>query len=203
MPIYHEVFDGNPAEAPTLQPTLKEGAQSLSHIHRRLVVVADRACCRWTISMRCQTTGGLRPGSGIHLAVQAGAMAEDSSRSAADQRASGPGHDEIVAEASGKAIAWWWRTTRCRRPSKPRIASRIHALSSQCRPVGWQARCPGGGAVQRGRKLSDSGAKARFSMRSAMPIWRASSRWTLKCDLFTYSIDEAALATAQMMDGKS
>ena len=35
-----------------------------------------------------------------------------------------------------------------------------------------------------------------------MPIWRASSKVDLKSDLFTYGIDEAALARAQLMDGK-
>lgn len=41
MPIYHEVFDGNAAEAPMLQPTLKKVLTRHPHI-RRLVVVADR-----------------------------------------------------------------------------------------------------------------------------------------------------------------
>lgn len=41
MPIYHEVFDGNTAEAPTLEPTLQKVLQRYPHI-RRLVVVADR-----------------------------------------------------------------------------------------------------------------------------------------------------------------
>ncbi|MEY2952132.1 MAG: hypothetical protein RLZZ401_219, partial [Pseudomonadota bacterium] len=40
MPIYHEVFDGNTAEAPTLEPTLKKVLERYPHI-RRLVVVAD------------------------------------------------------------------------------------------------------------------------------------------------------------------
>jgi hypothetical protein len=41
MPIDHEVFDGNTADAPTLQPTLKKVLARFPHI-RRLVVVADR-----------------------------------------------------------------------------------------------------------------------------------------------------------------
>ena len=71
MPIYHEVFDGNAAEAPTLQPTLKKVLARYPHI-RRLVVVADRgllsldniealaqaagspAIGRWSSSWRCR-----------------------------------------------------------------------------------------------------------------------------------------------------
>ena len=41
MPIYHEVFNGNTAEAPTLKPTLAKVLARYPHI-RRLVVVADR-----------------------------------------------------------------------------------------------------------------------------------------------------------------
>lgn len=41
LPIYHEVFDGNTAEAPTLEPTPKKVLVRYPHI-RRLVVVADR-----------------------------------------------------------------------------------------------------------------------------------------------------------------
>jgi hypothetical protein len=41
LPIYHEVFDGDQAEAPTLLPTLKKVLNRFSHI-KRLIVVADR-----------------------------------------------------------------------------------------------------------------------------------------------------------------
>ena len=41
MPIYHEVFDGNTAEAPTMLPTVRKVLARYPHI-RRLVMVADR-----------------------------------------------------------------------------------------------------------------------------------------------------------------
>jgi hypothetical protein len=41
LPIYHEVFDGNQAESPTLVPTLKKILARFAHI-KRLIVVADR-----------------------------------------------------------------------------------------------------------------------------------------------------------------
>ncbi len=41
LPIYHEVFDGNQAESPTLMPTLKKVLARFGHI-KRLIVVADR-----------------------------------------------------------------------------------------------------------------------------------------------------------------
>jgi len=41
LPIYHEVFDGNQAESPTLLPTLKTVLARFAQI-KRLIVVADR-----------------------------------------------------------------------------------------------------------------------------------------------------------------
>jgi transposase len=41
MPIYHEAFDGNTAEAPTILPTVRKVLARCPHI-RRLVMVADR-----------------------------------------------------------------------------------------------------------------------------------------------------------------
>ena len=41
LPIYHEVFDGNQAESPTLMPTLGKVLARFGHI-KRLIVVADR-----------------------------------------------------------------------------------------------------------------------------------------------------------------
>ena len=41
LPIYHEVFDGNQAESPTLLPTLQKVLGRFPHI-LRLIVVADR-----------------------------------------------------------------------------------------------------------------------------------------------------------------
>ena len=41
LPIYHEVFEGNQAESPTLRPPLKKVLSRFGHI-KRLIVVADR-----------------------------------------------------------------------------------------------------------------------------------------------------------------
>ena len=41
LPIYHEVFAGNTAEAPTLMPMLHKVLARYAHI-KRLILVADR-----------------------------------------------------------------------------------------------------------------------------------------------------------------
>lgn len=62
------------------------------------------------------------------------------------------------------------------------------------------------GKVQRGRKLSDSdsdsGAKARFFHKVSDAHLARIFKVDLKSELFTYVIDEVALARAQAMDGK-
>ena len=56
--------------------------------------------------------------------------------------------------------------------------------------------------VKRGRKLSDSGAKARFFHEVAEAHLSRIVKVDLKSDLFTYDIDAAALERAELMDGK-
>jgi hypothetical protein len=58
------------------------------------------------------------------------------------------------------------------------------------------------GRVMRGRKLSDSGAKARFFHEVSEARLSRIIQVDLQSDLFSYDIDQAALARAQVMDGK-
>ena len=57
------------------------------------------------------------------------------------------------------------------------------------------------GVKSRGRKLSDSGAKARFHEVSEAHLSKI-IKVDLKSELFTYDIDERARSLANMMDGK-
>ncbi len=58
------------------------------------------------------------------------------------------------------------------------------------------------GPSNAGRKLSDSGAKARFFHEVSDAHLARIIKVDLKSDLFAYQIDESALAQAQLMDGK-
>ena len=58
------------------------------------------------------------------------------------------------------------------------------------------------GVKRRGRKLSDSGAKARFFHAVADAHLSRIIKVDLKTDLFAYDIDDAALRLAEMIDGK-
>ena len=56
--------------------------------------------------------------------------------------------------------------------------------------------------MRRGRKLSDSGAKARFFHEVCDASLARIIKVDLKSDLFSYAIDEAAQQRAELMDGK-
>lgn len=58
------------------------------------------------------------------------------------------------------------------------------------------------GEVSRGRKLSDSGAKARLYHEVSDAHLARIIKVDLKTELFSYTIDEAAQVQAELMDGK-
>lgn len=58
------------------------------------------------------------------------------------------------------------------------------------------------GEVRRGRKLSDSGAKARLYHEVCEAHLARIVKVDLKTELFSYTIDKAAQSQAELMDGK-
>ncbi len=189
MPIFHEVFDGNAAEAPTLEPTLKKVLARYPHI-RRLVVVADRGLLSLDnieALTKLKVAGG-RPLEFI-LAVPGRRYAEFVEVLQPFAQRAAQASDEIVTEAKwqGHRLVVAHNPVRAAEQTQERLA-RIHAQDE--------------GKVQRGRKLSDSGAKARFFHEVSDAHLARIIRVDLKSDLFTYEIDESALARSQLMDGK-
>ena len=80
--------------------------------------------------------------------------------------------------------------------------SRIAALEARAAQLADKLDAQDGGKAARGRKLSDSGAKARFFHEVAEAHLSKIIRVDLQSEFFTYDIDHAALKRAQMMDGK-
>ena len=75
----------------------------------------------------------------------------------------------------------------------------LHAQAAQ-----WVGKlgCQDSGKRARGRKLSDGGARARFYHEVCESHMARIVLVDLKSELFTYAIDERALAHARLMDGK-
>jgi len=203
MPIYHEVFDGNTAEAPTMLPTVRKVLARYPHI-QRLVMVADRGLL--SIDNLDELASITLP-SGKPLEF---ILAVPGRRYNEFVELLQPVH-EAAADQSGETIAQVsWQGHRLIVAHDPQRAQEQTALRDK-RMAALQARADqlaskldgqDAGEIHRGRRLSDSGAKARFFHEVAEEHLSKIIKVDLKSDLFTYDIDAKALARAQMMDGK-
>jgi hypothetical protein len=101
------------------------------------------------------------------------------------------GHRLVVAHAPAKA----------QEQSALRQA-RLSELDSRAAQLADKLDSQDAGQVHRGRKLSDSGAKARFFHEVCEQHLANIVKVDLSSDLFRYEVDTSALARAQLMDGK-
>ena len=206
LPIYHEVFDGNQAEGPTLLPTLRKVLQRFPHI-RRLIVVADRGLLSLN---NLEELGKISlPNSPnaqaleFILAVPGRRYGEFTDVLQAIQTRASTAQQEIIEEAR-------WQGLRLVVAHHPQRAAeqrqlrneRIAALQDKARQ--WAGKLDGqdAGVKAKGRKLSDSGAKARLYHAVCEAHLAKIVKVDLKGELFAYTVDEAAKAQAELMDGK-
>lgn len=203
MPIYHEVFDGNTAEAPTLQPTLKKVLARYPHI-RRLVVVADRGLLSLD---NIEALSKLRlPGQRaleFILAVPGRRYGEFVDLLEPMITRAAQAQHELVEESQWQGL----RLVVAHHPQQAADQSaqrqaRIAQLQQRADQLAGKLDAQDAGKVHRGRKLSDSGAKARFFHEVSEAHLSRIIKVDLQSDLFSYDIDQAALARAQVMDGK-
>ena len=202
MPIYHEVFDGNTSEAPTLLPTVRKVLARYPHI-RRLVMVADRGLLS-VDNLTDLSAISLPDGQPLEfiLAVPGRRYGEFAELLQPLHAAAEP-EGETVAETSweGLRLVVAHNPQRAQEQTDKRTA-RIAALEARATDLANKLDGQDAGQKKRGRKLSDSGAKARFFHEVAEAHLSKIIKVDLKSDLFTYDIDAKALARAQMMDGK-
>ena len=203
LPIYHEVFDGNQAEAPTLLPTLHKVLARYAHI-KRLIVVADRGLLSLD---NMDELGKIKLPSGqaleFILAVPGRRYGEFTGVLQAFQAKASVATQEIIEETRWREL----RLVVVHHPERAREqttlrSERIAALEGKA--AQWAGKLDGqdGGATARGRKLSDSGAKARLHHAVCEAHLSRIVKVDLKSELFSYTVDEQAKAQAQLMDGK-
>lgn len=201
LPIYHEVFDGNQAESPTLLPLLQKVLSRFGHI-KRLIVVADRGLLSLD---NIDELGKIKLPSGqaleFILAVPGRRYGEFVEILQAFQARAAAAEQEIVEETSwhGLRLVVAHHPERAKEQTQLR-RERIAALQAQA----WAGKLDGqdSGQAARGRKLSDSGAKARLYHEVKEAHLAKIVKVDLKSDLFSYAVDEDALAQAELMDGK-
>jgi len=196
-------FDGNQAEGPTLLPTLRKVLQRFPHI-RRLIVVADRGLLSLDNleELGKITLPGQRALEFI-LAVPGRRYGEFTDVLQAIQAKAGAAQQELIDETR-------WQGLRLVVAHHPQRAAeqtllrneRIAALQDQAQQ--WAGKLDGqdAGVKAKGRKLSDSGAKARLYHAVCEAHLAKIVKVDLKSELFTYTVDEQAKAQAELMDGK-
>ncbi len=203
LPIYHEVFDGNQSESPTLLPTLKKVLARFAQI-KRLIVVADRGL------LSLDNVDELRKvmlpsGQALEfiLAVPGRRYGEFSKTLKEFQSKVTDAQEEVIDETRWNEL----RLVIAHNPEQAREQTklrreRIAAILAKANQ--WAGKLDGqdAGDVNRGRKLSDSGAKARLYREVSEEHLARIIKVDLKTELFSYAIDEAAQAQAELMDGK-
>jgi transposase len=207
MPIYHEVFAGNTAEAPTLEPTLKKVMARYPHI-RRLVVVADRGLLSLDnieALSELRLSGdqalefilavpGRRYGEFVDILEPINTRARASEQEATEERI-----DEVQWQGLRLVVAH--NPLQAAEQTATRQA-RIDQLRQRADQLVGKLDSQEAGKVHRGRKLSDAGVTARFFHEVSEAHLKRIIKVDLQADLFTYDIDQVALARAQAMDGK-
>lgn len=204
LPIYHEVFDGNTAETKTLLPTLNAVLQRFPAI-KRLILVADRGLLSLD-NLEALQAVRLASGEVLEFII---AVPGRRYREFVDLLQ--PFHAMHCQSASREVIdELAWGSLRLVVAHDPQSATaqtqqrnaQIEHLIQQADAWSGKLEQQDEGARQRGRKLSDSGAKARFYHAVSVAHLSRIIRVDLKAGLFCYHIDEAAKTLAEMMDGK-
>lgn len=203
LPIYHEVFDGNQAEGPTLLPTLRKVLARFPHI-KRLIVVADRGLLSLD---NLEELGKIKLPSDqaleFILAVPGRRYGEFTEVLQAIQVKAAAAAQEIIEETRWQGLRLVVAHHPQRAAEQTQLRNeRITALQEQAQQ--WAGKLDGqdAGKKAKGRKLSDSGAKARLYHAVCEAHLAKIVKVDMKSELFTYTVDEAAKAQAELMDGK-
>ena len=203
LPLYHEVFDGNTSEVQTLKPTLQKIVKRFPV--KRVIAVADRALLSVENLEELKTI--TLPGGGqleFILAVPGRRYGEFAELLKPLQTTQ---FDKATQEVLGETV---WEQLRLVVAHDPHTAQQatdkrdalIKALQDKAEQLGNKLDAQEAGTPGRGRKLSDGGARARVYHEVADAHMVRIVRVDMKSELFTYDIDDKALARAKLMDGK-
>lgn len=211
LPIYHEVFDGNTAETKTLLPILKKVMERFANL-RRLILVADRGLLSLDNleSLQAIRLGGSKSlDSGkaqaleFIIAVPGRRYNEFAQLLDEFQEKCIAAKTEITGEVAWNGLRLVLAHDRVAAlEQQQKRKDQMGALEQQA--MGWVGKLDDQdmGQKRKGRKLSDSGTKARFYHAVCEAHLGKIIKVDMKAELFSYAIDEAALKLAELMDGK-
>jgi hypothetical protein len=202
LPLYHEIFDGNTGEVTTLMPVIEKIVQR--YPIKRIIAVADRGLLSIDNLAALQAMK-LPNGNALEfiLAVPGRRYNEFVDLLAPAQAQCADAQEELLFELP-------WNTLRLVVAHDPQAATQatarrdaqIQKLEEQAAQWVGKLDEQDAGKHLRGRKLSDGGARAKFYHEVCLAQLTRIVRVDLKSPLFSYEIDDKALAHARLMDGK-
>jgi transposase len=203
LPIAHRVWEGNTGEATTLKPVVEEVLARFPV--KRVVLVADRGLLSLDNleQLRAMKLAGKRTLEFI-LAVPGRRYAEFNELLK-------PLHDSHCADASDEVIgetAWqglrlvWAHDPMAATEQSSRRQKTIDELIAQAQQRAGKLDAQDEGKTHKGRRLSDSGAKAWLYREVIDAHLGAIIKVDLQAEQFRFDIDEAALERAGLNDGK-
>jgi transposase len=220
LPIAYEVFKGNVAEVQTLLPMVERVLARFDI--KRVVLVADRGLLSMDnlqelIDIRLAGDRKLE----FILAVPARRYAKfapiietmradrtdgDWVAQSAWAMSAGDDHDEAIAVGPDPDAPLLRLVVSHNQAAAQEMTARrrerIEALQTEGQRWAGKLDAQDSGQRSRGRKLSDSGAKARFFHAVAEAHLSSVIQVDLKSDLFTWTINEPALKRHETLDGK-
>jgi hypothetical protein len=204
LPIYHEVFDGNTAETRTLLPTLTKVLERFPSV-QRLVLVADRGLLSLD-NLEALKAVRLASGKPLEFIVAVPGRRYNEFIDLLEpfheqQCASRHAGSHLGARLERSAAGGRARSGDAATKTEQRN-ERIDALIRQADQWSGKLTEQDEGVKHRGRKLSDSGAKARFYHAVSEAHLSRILKVDLGEELFSYHIDDKAKRLAEMMDGK-
>lgn len=204
LPLHHELFEGNTAEAGTLVPTFSRVLERFPGV-RRLIVVADRGLLSLD---NLEALEGLRlpGGQAVEFIVAVpgrryGELAE--LIAPVHARWCEGATEPVTGELSwnGRRLVWSHDPVLAR-TARERRRARMAELEARAEQLTAKLDAQDAGHSARGRRLTDSGATARFYHEVLHSRLSRIVRVELDSELFSYHVDEQALARAEQLDGK-
>ena len=203
LPLYHEVFDGNTAEVTTIKGVIEKIVARFPI--KRVIAVADRGLLSTDNLANLQEIV-LPSGNKLEFI-----LAVPGRRYGDFVELLEPFHSEQCVPAKEEVLGEvLWNNLRLVIAHDPQVAldaaakrdARIAELKKQADQWVGKLDDQDNGKKQRGRKLSDGGARAKFYHEVCESHLARIVKVDLKSELFTYDIDERALKHARLMDGK-
>ena len=203
LPLYHEVFDGNTAEVTTIKGVIEKIVARFPI--KRVIAVADRGLLSTDNLTNLQEI--VLPGGNKLEFI----LAVPGRRYGDFVELLEPFHSEQCVPAKGEVLGEVvWNKLRLVVAHDPQVAldtgakrdARIAELKKQADQWVGKLDSQDDGKKQRGRKLSDGGARAKFYHEVCESHLARIVKVDLKSELFSYDIDERALKHARLMDGK-